>query len=43
MVAFMRAEGQTVETFELESGHCANLTATKEVVEVVTKIIDGLE
>ncbi|KAI6091597.1 Alpha/beta hydrolase fold-1 [Hypoxylon rubiginosum] len=35
MVQYMEKEGKTVQTVELESGHCPNLTATKAVVDAV--------
>ncbi|KAI1125837.1 Alpha/beta hydrolase fold-1 [Nemania abortiva] len=33
--------GRKVQTFELETGHCPNVTATEGVVEIVNKIISG--
>ncbi|KAI4263040.1 MAG: hypothetical protein L6R42_001799 [Xanthoria sp. 1 TBL-2021] len=41
MVDHMKAEGQEVQTFELDTGHCPNLTKTKEVVEIVKEIVSG--
>lgn len=41
MVDHMQAEGQEVQTFELDTGHCPNLTKTKEVVEIVKQIVSG--
>ena len=38
MVERMQAEGRTVHTIELATGHCPNLTMTKEVVDVVTQV-----
>ena len=38
MVERMRAEGQTVDTFELATGHCPNLTMTREVVDIITQV-----
>ena len=38
MVDGMKAEGQEVHTFELETGHCPNLTKTNEVVDIVNQI-----
>lgn len=38
MVAQMRADGQKVQTVELNTGHCPNLTATQEVIEVINGI-----
>lgn len=37
VVEFLEREGKTVETFELETGHCPNLTATHDVVDAVIK------
>jgi pimeloyl-ACP methyl ester carboxylesterase len=39
MVEKVRREGREVETFEIDTGHCPNLTATEEVVEIVGKAI----
>lgn len=33
--------GLSVQTFELHTGHCPNLTATTEVVDAINKIVDG--
>ena len=41
MVEHMRAEGQVVHTVELATGHCPNLTMTKEVVDVVVHVAEG--
>ena len=41
MVEHMQAEGQTVSTFELATGHCPNLTMTQEVVDIVTHVAVG--
>ena len=41
MVARMRAEGQAVSTFELDTSHCPNLTMTREVVDIVTQVAVG--
>ena len=35
MVAKMKAEGRDVQTIELDTGHCPNLTATQAVVDVI--------
>jgi pimeloyl-ACP methyl ester carboxylesterase len=37
----MRSEGVEVQTKTLETGHCANLTATGAVVDVVRKVATG--
>lgn len=39
MVDRMKAEGQEVHTFELETGHCPNLTKTGEVVKIINEIV----
>lgn len=41
MVGFMQAEGRTVDTFQLDTGHCPNLTMTQEVVDTVTHVAAG--
>lgn len=41
MVERIRAEGQTVHTVELATGHCPNLTMTQEVVDIVTNVAVG--
>ena len=38
MVERMQAEGQTVHTIELATGHCPNLTKTQEVVDVIKDV-----
>ena len=38
MVERMRAEGQAVRTFELATGHCPNITMTREVVDIVAQV-----
>jgi len=42
MVETMRGEGREVRTVELETGHAPNLTATKEVVDVVIQVMADL-
>jgi pimeloyl-ACP methyl ester carboxylesterase len=37
----MEKEGRQVQTFELATGHCPNLTATEGVVDVINKIIES--
>jgi pimeloyl-ACP methyl ester carboxylesterase len=37
----MEKAGRPVQTFELATGHCANLTATEEVVDVINKIVEA--
>jgi pimeloyl-ACP methyl ester carboxylesterase len=37
IVELLEKEGKTVETVELETGHCPNLTATHKVVDAVIK------
>ena len=41
MVATMEAEGLTVKTAEVATGHCPNLTAVKEVVEAINGFLEG--
>ena len=41
MVERMQAEGQTVHTVELATGHSPNLTMTQEVVGVITQAAAG--
>lgn len=38
MVNLLQENGRSIETFTLETGHCPNLTATQEVVEVIKKV-----
>ncbi|GAB1317923.1 AB hydrolase-1 domain-containing protein [Madurella fahalii] len=38
MVDCLQANGCSVETFTLETGHCPNLTATHGVVDVINKV-----
>ncbi|KAK0710703.1 Alpha/beta hydrolase fold-1 [Lasiosphaeris hirsuta] len=38
MVEYIQAQGTEVETFTLESGHCPNLTATEDLVDVIKKL-----
>ncbi|KAL8852655.1 MAG: hypothetical protein Q9221_002415 [Calogaya cf. arnoldii] len=38
-VGQIKAEGQAVRTFELDTGHCPNLTKTEEVVEIINQIV----
>ncbi|KAF2233446.1 alpha/beta-hydrolase [Viridothelium virens] len=40
MVENVRKEGFKVETVELSTGHCPNLTKTKEVVDVVNDVVE---
>ncbi|KAI9666124.1 MAG: hypothetical protein M1821_004059 [Bathelium mastoideum] len=40
MVENVRKEGFKVDTVELSTGHCPNLTKTKEVVVVVNDVVD---
>lgn len=39
MVERMRNEGREVRTYELETGHCPNLTATLDVVDAVNMVV----
>ncbi|RYP66882.1 hypothetical protein DL771_007539 [Monosporascus sp. 5C6A] len=41
MVQKIEAEGQRVETVELATGHCPNLTMTKEVVDAINGWVHG--
>ncbi|KAI1169051.1 alpha/beta-hydrolase [Nemania serpens] len=41
MVEGLEKAGRTVQTFELETRHCPNLTATEGVVQIVEKVICG--
>ncbi|GAP89481.1 putative alpha beta-hydrolase [Rosellinia necatrix] len=40
-VETLKKEGREVQTFELVTGHCPNLTATDAVVDAVKKVISG--
>lgn len=40
-VANMEKAGRKVRTFELNSGHAPNLTATDDVVDIVNKVVSG--
>jgi len=42
MVDLMEAEGREVQTFELETGHCPDVTKTEEVVDIVNEVVAGL-
>ncbi len=42
MVDLMKAEGREVQTFELETGHCPNVTKTEEVVGIINEVVAGL-
>ena len=37
----IKKTGRQVQTFELATGHCPNLTATEGVVNAINKIVDG--
>jgi pimeloyl-ACP methyl ester carboxylesterase len=37
----MEKAGRSVQTFELATGHCPNLTATEGVVDAINKIVEG--
>ena len=37
----MRKEGVAVQTATLETGHCPNLTAAKEVTDIVDAVAKG--
>jgi pimeloyl-ACP methyl ester carboxylesterase len=39
MVELMRKTGREVRTFEVETGHCPNFSATSEVVDAIKKIL----
>ena len=41
MVEGMRAQGREVKTVELDTGHCPNLTKTKDVVDIVNQVVAG--
>ena len=41
MVEFVQAQGHTVQIFELDTGHCPNLTMTQELVDIVTHVAVG--
>ncbi|KAL8668534.1 MAG: hypothetical protein Q9168_006838 [Polycauliona sp. 1 TL-2023] len=41
MVDRLKAEGRDVQTFELDTGHCPNLTKTRELVEIIEEIVSG--
>ncbi|KAJ9244316.1 hypothetical protein DTO169E5_1921 [Paecilomyces variotii] len=38
MVQILEKEGRPVDTYELQTGHCPNLTATDGVVDVINKV-----
>lgn len=38
MVEHMRSEGREVDTYEIDTGHCPNLTATDDVFAIIQKI-----
>ncbi|KAI1074646.1 alpha/beta-hydrolase [Whalleya microplaca] len=38
MVDTMRAQGREVDTFELATGHCPNLTMTQAVADIITAV-----
>lgn len=39
MVESMREAGRSVQTFEIETGHCPNFSATAEVVDIIGQIL----
>ena len=39
MVEKMQADGRGVQTVELESGHCPNLTATQGVLDMINRVV----
>jgi len=41
MVESMKGEGREVDTVEVETGHCPNLTKTEDVVGVVDHVVAG--
>ncbi|KAK4674154.1 hypothetical protein QC763_117940 [Podospora pseudopauciseta] len=41
LVANIEKEGREVKTFVLETGHCPNVTATKQLVGVIDEVIVG--
>ncbi|KAK0724015.1 Alpha/beta hydrolase family-domain-containing protein [Apiosordaria backusii] len=41
IVRNIEKEGREVKTFVLETGHCPNVTATKELVAVIDRVIAG--
>lgn len=38
MVDHMKENGRQVKTFELTTGHCPNLTATDELVDIISRV-----
>ncbi|KAK2605988.1 hypothetical protein QQS21_003614 [Conoideocrella luteorostrata] len=40
MVACLEGNGRPVESYELDTTHCPNLTATNEITEIIKKIAD---
>jgi pimeloyl-ACP methyl ester carboxylesterase len=41
MVEMMKREGREAATTELSTGHCPNLTRTKEMAEIISKVAGG--
>ncbi|KAH7303061.1 hypothetical protein B0I35DRAFT_517527 [Stachybotrys elegans] len=39
MVSLLEEQGREVKTFELATGHCPNLTATDELVNIIGKVV----
>ncbi|KAJ5116636.1 hypothetical protein N7456_000984 [Penicillium angulare] len=43
MVEAIRAAGQDIQTFDIESGHCPMMTKPEEVAKIVKQIVGGLD
>ncbi|KAJ5094502.1 alpha/beta-hydrolase [Penicillium angulare] len=41
MVFFLEEQGRSVQTFELETGHCPNITMPEELGEIIERIVDS--
>jgi homoserine acetyltransferase len=41
MIEILRAEGREVHVVELDTGHCPNLTATTDVVDIINDVVAG--
>lgn len=39
IVDYLRAQGRDIKTFEIQSGHCPNLTKTAEVVDAINEVV----
>lgn len=39
VVALVEKQGRNVQTYELTTGHCLNLTATDSLVDIINKVV----